>query len=61
MSRYIHLSWALFERKEGEVKNARELLRRGHMYNPKDAAILQVIHPAPPPNTGVSFLAYLHT
>ncbi len=49
MSRYIHLSWALFERAEGQVKNARGLLQRGNMYNPKDAAILQVCPATPSP------------
>ena len=41
-SRYVYLSWALFERDMGKVGNARELFRRGHALNPQDPAILQV-------------------
>ena len=41
-SRYVHLSWGLFARDNGQVENARELFRRGHALNPEDAAILQV-------------------
>lgn len=41
-SRYVHLSWGIFERDNGQVENARELFRRGHALNPQDAAILQV-------------------
>lgn len=41
-SRYVHLSWGLFERETGNVENARELFRRGHALNPLDAPILQV-------------------
>ena len=40
-SRYVHLSWARFERDEGNVDNARELFRRGHTLNPQDAPLLQ--------------------
>ena len=43
-SRYVHLSWGLFERDNGQVDNARELFRRGHLLNPQDAPILQVGH-----------------
>ncbi len=43
-SRYVHLSWAIFERDFGNIENARELFRRGHGLNPQDAAILQVNH-----------------
>ena len=42
-SRYVHLSWARFERDEGNVDNARELFRRGHTLNPQDAPLLQVL------------------
>ena len=41
-SRYVHLSWAIFERDQGNVDNARELFRRGHTLNPQDAPLLQV-------------------
>ena len=43
-SRYVHLSWGTFERDNGQVDNARELFRRGHLLNPQDAPILQVGH-----------------
>lgn len=41
-SRYTYLSWALFEKDLGNVKNARALLKQGCKLNPWDAAILQV-------------------
>lgn len=41
-SRYIHLAWSMFEKAEGNLQNARDLLERGHELNPNDAAILQV-------------------
>ena len=41
-SRYTHLSWALFEKKEGKVEEARRLFKAGSELNPRDAAILQV-------------------
>ena len=41
-SRYVYLSWGLFERDMGKVENARELFKRGHALNPQDPAILQV-------------------
>jgi Tfp pilus assembly protein PilF len=40
-SRYVHLSWALWEAGAGEVANARRLLARGHALNRRDPAILQ--------------------
>ena len=43
-SRYVHLSWGAFERDNGQVENARELFKRGHLLNPQDAPILQVGH-----------------
>ena len=44
-SRYVHLSWGIFERDNGQVDNARELFKRGHLLNPQDAPILQVGQP----------------
>lgn len=41
-SRYIHLAWAMFEKAEGNLDNARALLKRGNEHNPNDGAILQV-------------------
>ena len=41
-SRYVHLSWGIFERDNGQVDNARELFKRGHLLNLQDAPILQV-------------------
>lgn len=41
-SRYIHLAWGLFEKRQGEIENARNLFKRGHELNRLDAAILQV-------------------
>jgi hypothetical protein len=41
-SRYTHLSWALFEKEEGKVEEARRLFKAGSELNPRDAAILQV-------------------
>lgn len=41
-SRFAYLSWALFEKEEGNVENARALLKQGHQLNQQDAAILQV-------------------
>lgn len=40
-SRYIYLSWALWEQRLGNVSNARRLLERGHDLNRTDPAILQ--------------------
>ena len=39
--RYLHLAWAKYELYQGKKNNARLLLERGHLFNPKDAAILQ--------------------
>jgi hypothetical protein len=48
-SRYIHLSWGLWEKAQGQVDNARSLFKRGHELNPQDAPILQVCaHPVAP-------------
>lgn len=44
-SRYVYLAWAMFEKLQGEVQNARRLLQRGRELNPKDSAILQVTPP----------------
>jgi hypothetical protein len=41
-SRYVYLSWGLFEADMGKEGNARELFRRGNALNPQDPAILQV-------------------
>lgn len=43
-SRYTHLSWALWEKEEGNVEEARRLFKAGTALNPRDAAILQVTH-----------------
>lgn len=40
-SRYTFLSWAMFEKKVGQVKEAKKLLKRGLHMNPKDAALAQ--------------------
>lgn len=40
-SRYTYLSWALWEKKLGNVEKARELFRRGSNLNRGDAALLQ--------------------
>ncbi len=40
-SRYIYLSWALWEQRLGNISNARKLLQRGHDLNRTDPAILQ--------------------
>ena len=39
--RYLHLAWGKYELHQGKKNNARLLLERGHLLNPKDAAILQ--------------------
>ena len=41
-SRYIHLSWGLWEKAQGQPDNARRLFKRGHELNPQDAPLLQV-------------------
>ena len=41
-SRFTYLSWALFEKKQGSIENAKALLKQGHQLNPRDPAILQV-------------------
>ncbi len=41
-SRYIYLSWGLWEKAQGLPDNARRLFRRGHELNPQDAPLLQV-------------------
>ena len=40
--RYLHLAWAMWEKQNGNVNNARKLLDRGQRLNPRDAPILQV-------------------
>ena len=40
-SRYIHLSWGLWEKAQGQPDNARRLFKRGHELNPQDAPLLQ--------------------
>ena len=40
-SRYLHLTWALWEKELGQRANARLLLRRGHGFNRSDPALLQ--------------------
>lgn len=42
-SRFTYLSWALFEKKQGSIENAKALLKQGHQLNPRDPAIVQVI------------------
>ena len=46
-SRYIYLSWGLWEKAQGLPDNARRLFKRGHELNPQDAPILQVCARAP--------------
>ena len=41
-SRYLHLAWALWEKEQGDVEEARRLFKQGNDRNPRDAAILQV-------------------
>ena len=41
-SRYIYLSWGLWEKAQGLPDNARRLFRRGAELNPQDAPLLQV-------------------
>lgn len=41
MHRYVHLAWAMWERKQGNRQQCIELLRRGQAMNPTDAAIYQ--------------------
>ena len=41
-ARYLHLAWAMWEKQNGNVNNARKLLDRGQRLNPQDAPILQV-------------------
>ena len=41
-SRFTYLSWALFEKQQGSLENARALLKQGHLLNPREAPILQV-------------------
>lgn len=40
-SRYAHLAWALWERKQGNAKQCVALLRRGQALNPTDPALYQ--------------------
>jgi hypothetical protein len=42
MARYLHLAWAMWEKQNGNINNARKLLDRGQRLNPRDAPILQV-------------------
>ncbi len=42
VARYLHLAWAMWEKQNGNVNNARKLLDRGQRLNPRDAPILQV-------------------
>ena len=41
-SRYVHLAWALWEKRQGELDDARRLFERGCKLNPCDAALRQV-------------------
>ena len=41
-SRYVYLSWALWEKKEGQLDDARRLFERGCKLNPNDTALSQV-------------------
>ena len=41
-SRYVYLSWALWEKKQGQLDDARRLFERGCKLNPSDTALLQV-------------------
>ena len=40
-TRYVHLAWALWERKQGNMRQCLQLLSRGQQLNPTDAAIYQ--------------------
>jgi hypothetical protein len=44
-SRYVHLAWALWERKAGRIDACMHLLQRGLEGNPTDAALYQVHAP----------------
>jgi hypothetical protein len=41
-SRYVHLAWALWEKRQGQLEDARRLFERGCKLNPCDAALRQV-------------------
>ena len=41
-SRFVYLAWALFEKQQGSLDNARALLKQGHKLNTQDTAIVQV-------------------
>ena len=41
-SRYVFLSWALWEKKQGQLDDARRLFERGCKLNPIDTALPQV-------------------
>ncbi len=41
-SRYVHLSWALWEKRQGQTEDARRLFERGCKLNPYDTALRQV-------------------
>lgn len=55
-SRYTHLAWALWEKEEGNLEEARRLFKQGAELNPRDAAILQVgvFRPGRPPTPACS-------
>lgn len=42
MRRYVHLAWALWERRQGNPQHCLALLRRGCELNPTDPALYQV-------------------